>query len=132
MAAPALVVPGGLSAVAAFPPGQHSVEFKGHLTRATILKQGITLDQMGRLLQMQPVEINYFRNAPGKQKGGHCSPLAAYDRDSDRFMILDVARYTYSPLWVKADELFASMNAKDSDDQDKSRGYVMIAPKAKP
>lgn len=127
--------------------------------QATILKQGITLDQMGQLLEVQPVDatvrhasdtnldtfreeaskylatpghfvmINYFRNALGQVKGGHFSPLAAYDRDSDRFMILDVARYKYPPVWVKAEELFAAMNTKDSDNEDKSRGYVLIARK---
>jgi hypothetical protein len=130
------------------------------LPRDTILKQGITLDQMGALLAVQPVNVtvrhasdssldsfrseasshlqqsgqfvlvNYFRNALGQQKGGHFSPLAAYDKDSDRFLILDVARYKYPPVWVKAEELFAAMNTKDSDNDDKSRGYVLIARKS--
>ena len=129
------------------------------LPQETILHQGITLDQMGALLAVQPVDvtvrhasdsslesfrteaasyleqpghfilINYFRNALGQQKGGHFSPLAAYDRETDRFMILDVARYKYPPVWVKAEELFAAMNTKDSDNSDKSRGYVLISRK---
>ena len=132
------------------------------LPRDTILKMGITLDQMGTLLAVQPVDVsvrhasdssldafrseaqaylakpghfvlvNYFRNTLGQQKGGHFSPLAAYDRESDRFLILDVARYKYPPVWVKAEELFAAMNTKDSDNNDKSRGYVLIAAKASP
>ena len=130
------------------------------LPRDTILKQGITLDQMGALLAVQPVDVsvhhasgtdldsfrkeassylaqnghfvlvNYFRNALGQQKGGHFSPLAAYDKDTDRFLILDVARYKYPPVWVKADELFASMNTIDSDNDNRSRGYVLIAAKS--
>jgi hypothetical protein len=129
------------------------------LPRETILKQGITLDQMGALLAVQPVDVmvrhasdtsldafrseassylaqpghfvlaNYFRNALGQQKGGHFSPIAAYDKESDRFLILDVARYKYPPVWVKAEELFAAMNTKDSDNDDKSRGYVLISRK---
>ena len=75
------------------------------------------------------VLVNYFRNALGQQKGGHFSPVAAYDKEADRFMILDVARYKYPPVWVKAEELFAAMNTKDSDNMDKSRGYVLIAAK---
>lgn len=127
------------------------------LPQQTILKQGITLDQMGALLQVQPVVAtvrhaadsdldrfrseasdylakpghfvlaNYYRNALGQQKGGHFSPLAAYDKESDRFLILDVARYKYPPVWVKAEELFAAMNTKDSDNEDRSRGYVLIS-----
>lgn len=130
------------------------------LPQTTILKQGITLDQIGQLLQVQPVDVtvrhasdssldsfrseaaaylaqpghyvlaNYFRNALGQQKGGHFSPVAAYDKESDRFLILDVARYKYPPVWVKAEELFAAMNTKDSDNADKSRGYVLISRKA--
>ena len=129
------------------------------LPQATILKQGITLDQIGQLLAVQPVDVtvrhasdssldafrseasgylaqpghfvlaNYFRNALGQQKGGHFSPLAAYDKQSDRFLILDVARYKYPPVWVKAEELYAAMNTKDSDNDDKSRGYVLISRK---
>jgi hypothetical protein len=129
------------------------------LPQDVILKQGITLDQMGALLAVQPVVasvrhasdssvdafrteaasylgrpghfvlVNYFRNALGQQKGGHFSPLAAYDRETDRFMILDVARYKYPPVWVKSEELFVAMNTKDSDNQDKSRGYILISQK---
>lgn len=129
------------------------------LPQDVILKQGITLDQMGALLAVQPVTaavrhasdgnldtfrteaasylaqpghfvlVNYFRNALGQQKGGHFSPLAAYDRETDRFMILDVARYKYPPVWVKAEELFAAMNTSDSDNEGKSRGYVLVSRK---
>ena len=129
------------------------------LPQATILKQGITLDQIGQLLQVQPVDVvvrhasdtdldtfrsevatslaqpghhvlvNYLRKTIGQQTGGHFSPLAAYDKETDRFLILDVARYKYPPVWVRAEELFAAMNTKDSDNDDKSRGYVLIARK---
>ena len=136
-----------------------NVSTEAILPRETILKQGITLDQMGALVAVQPVDAmvrhasdtsldafrseassylaqpghfvlaNYFRNALGQQKGGHFSPIAAYDKESDRFLILDVARYKYPPVWVKAEELFAAMNTKDSDNDDKSRGYVLISRK---
>ena len=46
--------------------------------------------------------MNYLRKAIGQERGGHISPLAAYDAKSDRFLILDVARYKYPPVWVKA------------------------------
>ena len=52
------------------------------------------------------VIINYLRKAIGQEKGGHISPLAAFDAESDRFLILDVARYKYPPVWVKTAELF--------------------------
>lgn len=127
------------------------------LPRATIMEQGITLDQLGALFAVQPVSasvhhaadgsldefraaaqeylakpghfvvVNYLRKAIGQEKGGHISPLAAYDRDTDMFLILDVARYKYPPVWVKAEELFAAMNTVDADNNGKTRGYVLIA-----
>lgn len=125
----------------------------------TIKKQGMTVDQLGALFAIQPVTVavhhaadssldefrnkaqeylakpdhfvvvNYLRKAIGQEKGGHISPLAAYDRETDRFLILDVARYKYPPVWVKAEELFAAMNTQDSDNDNKTRGYVLVAKK---
>ena len=72
------------------------------------------------------VIINYLRKAIGQERGGHISPLAAYDADTDRFLILDVSRYKYPPVWVSAAELFAAMNTQDSDNQNRTRGFVLI------
>jgi hypothetical protein len=125
----------------------------------TIKKQGITVDQLGGLFATYPVTVtvnhaadssvdkfrsearaalaaegsfvvvNYLRKAIGQEKGGHISPLAAYDAESDRFLILDVARYKYPPVWVKSSDLFAAMNTTDSDNDNKTRGYVLLAKK---
>ncbi len=124
-----------------------------------IKKQGITLDQLGGLLAVQPVTvsvrhaaessvevfrsearvalaapgkfviINYLRKAIGQERAGHISPLAAFDAESARFLILDVARYKYPPVWVKTAELFAAMNTPDSDNENKTRGYVLVSKK---
>ena len=56
------------------------------------------------------VIVNYLRSALGEEAGGHISPLAAYDGKADRFLILDVARYKYPPVWVKTADMFAAMN----------------------
>jgi hypothetical protein len=32
--------------------------------------------------------VNYLRRVLGEERGGHISPLAAYDADADRFLIL--------------------------------------------
>ena len=74
--------------------------------------------------------VNYLRKSIGQEIGGHISPLAAYDDDTDRFLILDVARYKYPPVWVTAADLYAAMNTVDSDNDNKTRGYVLIAKKA--
>jgi hypothetical protein len=57
---------------------------------------------------------------------GHISPLAAYDKEGDRFLILDVSRYKYPPVWVEAAALFAAMNTTDKDNENRTRGYVIV------
>lgn len=66
--------------------------------------------------------VNYLRSAMGQETGGHISPVAAYDADTDRFLVLDVSRYKYPPVWVPAPLLFDAM-ATGGDDW--SRGYVV-------
>jgi hypothetical protein len=73
------------------------------------------------------VIVNYLRKAIGQEIGGHISPLAAYDARADRFLILDVARYKYPPVWVTASDLFAAMNTTDAANNKKTRGYVLVA-----
>ena len=70
--------------------------------------------------------VNYLRKAIGQESGGHISRLAAYDAETDRFLILDVSRYKYPPVWVGAADLFKAMNTIDKDNQNKTRGYVLI------
>ena len=38
------------------------------------------------------VLVNYLRRTIGQERGGHISPLAAYDADTDRFLVLDVSQ----------------------------------------
>lgn len=127
------------------------------LPRDVLMKQGMTLDQLGGLLGLHPLEVevnhaasssleefrekaraalatdehfvivNYLRMTIGQERGGHISPLAAYDEAADRFLILDVARYKYPPVWVTASDLFAAMNTNDSDNDNKTRGFVLVS-----
>ena len=126
------------------------------LPRETLARQGMTLDQIGAILATQPVHaevhhasessvdefrklaraylgepghfviVNYLRKALGEQIGGHISPLAAYDGKADRFLVLDVARYKYPPVWVKTADMFAAMNTPDAANGNKSRGFVLV------
>ena len=72
------------------------------------------------------VIVNYLRTALGQQRYGHISPLGAYDRRSDRFLILDVARYKYPPTWVRTADLFAAMNTIDAGNNNQTRGYLLL------
>ena len=71
------------------------------------------------------VLVNYLRKALGQERGGHISPLAAYHRASDSFLILDVSQYKYPPVWAPAQKLFQAMAVKD-DDSHLSRGFVLV------
>jgi hypothetical protein len=129
------------------------------LPQKVLIENGMTLDQIGGFIATYAVEaevvhaadstldsfratarkylntashyviINYLRKAIGQERGGHISPLAAYDADTDRFLILDVSRYKYPPVWVSATELFAAMNTTDSDNQNRTRGFVLVRSK---
>jgi hypothetical protein len=72
------------------------------------------------------IVVNFVRTKVGQDGGGHFSPLAAYNQKSDRFLMLDVARYKYPPMWVKAEDLWDAMNTVDTDAKAK-RGFVIIS-----
>lgn len=121
-----------------------------------VSRKGMTLDQLGELLASydasvkvyhasdsnleefrrltaenlkQPgnfVLVNYLRKAIGQETGGHISPIAAYNEETDRFLILDVSRYKYPPVWVKAADLWQAIATVDSD-SGKTRGFVFAS-----
>ena len=78
-----------------------------------------TLDEVRmqlRLALMDPmarVMINYDRRAFGQIGTGHFSPLGGYADREDAFLIMDVAKYKYPPVWVPAARLYASMATID-------------------
>lgn len=124
--------------------------------QSLIAQRGMTVDQIGGLLSTYAVAesihhaadtdvdtfrqeatrylsakdhyiiVNYLRRSLGQERGGHISPLAAYDAQTDRFLVLDVARYKYPPVWVSASDLFAAMNTPDPDNGGRSRGFVLV------
>ena len=130
------------------------------LPREVLARQGTTLDQLGALVAYHGLSgeahhagdetleafranaraalsardryviVNYQRKALGQLPGGHISPLAAYDEKQDRFLILDVARYKYPPVWVSSADLYAAMNTPDVSNGGKTRGYVLVSKKA--
>jgi hypothetical protein len=73
------------------------------------------------------VIVNYDRATEHQEGRGHISPLAAYDLKSDRFLILDVARYKYPPSWAKADQLWDAMNTDDTEKPTQKRGFVIVS-----
>lgn len=127
------------------------------IARQTIAQQGLTLAELAALIETYPVIaerrygsdisladfrqqiaanlaepgnfvlINYLRRSIGQERGGHISPVAAYDADTDQFLVLDVSRYKYPPVWVPAEALWQATNTIDSV-SGRSRGFLLIQP----
>ncbi|MBD2259722.1 phytochelatin synthase family protein [Pseudanabaena sp. FACHB-2040] len=125
------------------------------ITRDTIERQGLTLAELAGILESYPVRaetyyggdvsleafrqliaanlgepgnfvlINYLRRAIGQERGGHISPVAAYDADTDQFLVLNVSRYKYPPVWVKAEDLWQATNTVDTVSS-RTRGFLLI------
>lgn len=125
------------------------------IPRDVITRQGLTLAELAGLFETYPVTaeiyhgedvsvdefrdlivqnlsepdnyvvINYLRRAINQERGGHISPIAAYDADTDQFLVMDVSRYKYPPVWVSAQELWASTDTVDSV-SGKTRGFLLI------
>lgn len=122
----------------------------------TVLSQGMTRDEMVKTLSLQGVKavsiagdsineealrallrktlgddgqfvlVNYLRSAVGQDGGGHWSALASYDAQSDRVLILDVAKYMYAPAWVSISTLQKAIATTDST-SNKARGLVIVS-----
>jgi hypothetical protein len=92
----------------------------------------INLDLFRSLLRQNLSErnnfaiVNYLRKTIGQERGGHISPIAAYNQRTDRFLILDVSRYKYPPVWVKAVDLWQAIKTMDSE-SGKTRGFVLVS-----
>jgi hypothetical protein len=119
-----------------------------------INKRGLTLSEMALIMDTQPLAatvyeaasltdaeirnkivsalINpsqivialYHRKELNQEGKGHWSPVAAYDQNSDSFLVLDVARYRYPPAWINAKAFIAGMKALNSTGH--SRGFVIL------
>lgn len=72
------------------------------------------------------VIVNYSRAAIGQEGHGHISPLGAYNAGSDRFLILDVARYKVPAIWVSAERLFRAMAEPKAPGSAQTRGFLLI------
>ncbi|WP_417431664.1 phytochelatin synthase family protein [Kiloniella sp.] len=97
---------------------KHADEFDENWLRETITKA--LADPNKRFV------ANYSRKPIGQVGGGHISPVAAYDADTDRVLVMDVARYKYPPVWLTIAELYAAMMDKDST-SNRARGAVIVS-----
>ena len=124
-------------------------------SRLRVTLGGMTLEQLGELLRAHDVQttvvfasdsnvdrfratalqnlqtphdfvlVNYQRAVLGQGETGHISPIAAYNSQADRFLVLDVATYKYPPVWVTTQDLWNAMNTIDPA-SGRTRGFVMV------
>ena len=64
----------------------------------------------------------------GQTGDGHFSPIAGYDDETDRVLVMDVARFKYAPYWAKVEELYEAMKPKDPD-TGMCRGWLLVRAK---
>ena len=70
------------------------------------------------------VLVNYARKALNQKGGGHISPLGAYDKKSDSFLIMDVNPNKAPWVWVSFQDLITAMRTFDTVE---NRGYLLIS-----
>lgn len=93
-----------------------ATDFRGFRERA--------VDCLGRPGRF--VIVNFERRRLGQPGLGHHSPLAAYDRKSDSFLVYDVLSDKTPPCWVKTKQLFAAMKAKSRVKTERPRGFILV------
>lgn len=62
------------------------------------------------------VAINYDRGGIGQgdMGHGHFSPIAAYNHETDSFLVMDVAKYKHPPVWVSTSRLMGGIGGVDN------------------
>lgn len=68
--------------------------------------------------------LNYDHSYKGLM-GGHFSPIAAYDEQSDSVLMLDVAGHRNPWIWVNLSDIYHAMNTKNYA-QTAYRGYLVV------
>lgn len=68
--------------------------------------------------------VSFDRTSLDQTGEGHFSPIAAYHEETDQCLVLDVARFKYSPYWVKVSDLYEATRPVDSMTK-KSRGWFL-------
>lgn len=126
------------------------------ISARTVLSMGMTREEMARTLTLHGVHsrsiagdslseqalrslleaallddgrfvlVNYLRASLKQVGSGHWSALAAYDRESDRVLILDVAKYKYPPVWLSVRMLREAMATRDAS-SGQARGLVIVS-----
>lgn len=130
-----------------------SVADTSFISLSVLAREGMTLDQAASLLKSLPVKkqvmhadrltlkefrtilkaeqdnryliVNFLREVIKEEKGGHFSPIGAYDAQYDRVLLFDVSRYKYPPHWINTIDLWKAMRTIDCH-SNQYRGLLII------
>lgn len=72
--------------------------------------------------------INFGRKELDQTGTGHFSCIAGYNRQRDKVLVMDTARFKYPPFWVDLHKLYESVCSIDKDSQ-KPRGFITLSSK---
>lgn len=103
-------------------PSVTEEEFRNDIKRAT--SKGPDRDD-GISSEFTVMIVAYNRQKLGQSGSGHFSPIGAYEEESDRVLIMDVARFKYPPHWVYVKDLYLALQDIDTE-SNKPRGYVLL------
>ena len=67
--------------------------------------------------------VTYRRDVVGQRGGGHISPLAAFDAETDSFLVMDVNPTSAGWVWIPSATLVKAMRTFDTIE---NRGYVVV------
>lgn len=102
----------------------HGLKTKLRVVDANISEDDVLAEMISNLKERHNyVIINYLRTAVGQKGGGHISPVGAYDKASNSFLILDVNPAKASWVWMPASKLLQGMRTFD---QRENRGYILV------
>jgi hypothetical protein len=80
-------------------------------------------EKTGRSFLIANFDHSIFTNS---ESVGHFSPVAAYDAEKKRVLIMDTFRQEYEPYWISEDLFLKGMMTKDKD-ADAYRGYLLVS-----
>lgn len=103
---------------------QHSLETQLRVVSDTLTIKIIKQEIISNLKTADDyVLVNYKRGTLKQAGGGHISPLAAYHKASDSFLVLDVTPNKADWIWVQAELLITAMRTFDTVE---NRGYLLL------
>ena len=103
----------------------HGVKSKLRIVDKKLSNQHIKRELMDNLGKKGDyVVINYKRSALNQKGGGHISPLGAYDKSTNSFLIMDVNSSRHNWVWVKTEDMIKAMRTFDTVE---NRGYLLVA-----